>query len=194
MAFYLTQRTWAGFINICREIWEPQLLCSVEVNLPIGPSPAQCCRRWCVSDTWRQPSSSGCGCAASRHSCPSCSSQPIHDLFSCPCSLACICKGQSMCTFTSGLRQTHQPCAFWRALLQSLLAGERGARSSGTNGRLVHVPSWPHMWLSIMPCPEGKCFMPPSFSCRRSCLAAGSCQEPCSCDSCVWPCRLLCSS
>lgn len=40
MAFYLTQRAWAGFISGCREIWEPLLLGSIEVNLAIDPSPA----------------------------------------------------------------------------------------------------------------------------------------------------------
>lgn len=118
MAFYLTQRTWTGFINTCREIWEPQLLGSVEVNLSVDPFPAHCCRRWCLNGMWRQSSFSGCGCAAWRHSCPSCSSQPMHDLSSCPCSSAPIRKGQWMCTLTSGLSQTHQPCAFWRVLLQ----------------------------------------------------------------------------
>lgn len=76
MAFYLTQRTWARFIIICRDIWEPLLFGSVKANLSADPV----CRGWCLSHVWGQAPSLGCGCAVGRHSCPGCSSQPT----SCP--------------------------------------------------------------------------------------------------------------
>lgn len=116
MAFYLTQRTWARFISICREIWEPLLPGSVEVTFPVEPpqpSAAGMALKRCVKTDILFSRWLWCLKKAFLPQLLIAS----HDLFPCCCSFACVCKGQSTCTFTSRLSQSHQPCAFWRALV-----------------------------------------------------------------------------
>lgn len=103
MAFYLTRRTCAVFINICREIWEPQLLGSVKANLR-DSSPARCCRGWCFSNMCRAVLFRKWLCCW-KHCCPRCLAQHT----------TCFRSAAGVCTFSTRLHCTGWlPCAFSR--------------------------------------------------------------------------------